>query len=63
MATVDYPLSRGFSSSAPNVSLSIGGKAEIRNSLDSARLAVFTRSIFFALAGYSADYDIYSPLW
>jgi hypothetical protein len=63
VATVDHPLSRGLSSGAPNASLSVGSKAEIRNSLDSARLAVFARSISFALAGHSADYDVCSPLW
>jgi hypothetical protein len=65
VATVDYPLSRVFSSDvdAPNTSLSVKGKAEIGNSLDSARLAVFARSISFALIGHSADHDIYSPLW
>jgi hypothetical protein len=49
VATVDHPSSRVFSSDAdadadadaPNASLSVRGKAEIRNSLNNARLAVF----------------------
>jgi hypothetical protein len=43
IATVNHPLSRVFSSDAdaPNASLNIRGKAEIRNSLNNARLAVF----------------------
>jgi hypothetical protein len=67
MATVDHPLSRAPSSSAdadaPNASLSVRGKAEIGNSLNNARLAVFARSISFALIGHSADHDVCSPLW
>jgi hypothetical protein len=65
VATVDHPLSRVFSSvvNAPNASLSVKGKAEIGNSLNNARLAVFARSISFALIGHSADHDICSPLW
>jgi hypothetical protein len=61
MATVDYPSSRVFSFDAPNASLSIGGKAKIRNSLNNVRLAVFARSISFALIRHSYDYDICSP--
>jgi hypothetical protein len=68
MATVDHPLSRVPSSDAadadtPNASLSVRGKAEIKNNLNNACLAVFARSISFALIRYSADHDICSPLW
>jgi hypothetical protein len=65
VATVDHPSSRVFSSDvdAPNASFSVGGKAEIGNSLDNARLAVFAQSISFALIGHSADHDVCSPLW
>jgi hypothetical protein len=63
VATIDHLLSRGLSSGAPNTSLSVEGKAKIGNSLDSARLAVFTRSISFALAGHSADHNVCSFLW
>jgi hypothetical protein len=63
VVTIDHSLSRVFSFNAPNASLSIGGKAEIKNSLNNARLAVFARSISFALIGHSADYDICSSFW
>jgi hypothetical protein len=48
---------------ASNAFLSIGGKAKIENSLDNAHLAVFARSISFALIRHSADYDICSSFW
>jgi hypothetical protein len=41
IVTVDYPLSRVFSFNAPNAFLSVRDKAEIGNSLNNARLAVF----------------------
>jgi hypothetical protein len=65
MATVDYPLSRVFffDVDAPNASLSVEGKAEIGNSLNNARLAVFARSIFFALIRHFSNHDVCSPLW
>jgi hypothetical protein len=65
MATVDYFLSYVFSSNADtlNISFSVRGKAKIRNNLNNARLAIFTRSISFAFIRYSADYNICSPLW
>jgi hypothetical protein len=65
MTTVDHPLSRVFSSDAdaPNASLSVRGKAEIKNSFDNARLAVFARSISFAFIGHSADHDVCSSFW
>jgi hypothetical protein len=61
MATVDHPSSRILSFYAPHASLSIGGIAKIGNSLNSARLAAFARTISFTLAGHSSDYDIYCP--
>jgi hypothetical protein len=63
IATVDYPLSYMLSSYAPYTSLNIKGIAKIGNSLDSARLAAFARTISFTLAGYSPDYDICCPPW
>jgi hypothetical protein len=63
MATVDHSLSRVFSFDAPNASLSVRGKAKIRNSLNNARLAVFARSISFAFIRHSADHDMCSSLW
>jgi hypothetical protein len=65
MATVDHLLSRVFSFSvadvdAPNASFSVRGKAEIENSFNNVRLAVFARSISFALIRHSADHDICS---
>jgi hypothetical protein len=63
MATVNHPSSRMLSSCAPHASLSVGGIAEIGNSLDSARLAAFARSISFVLAGHSLDHDVYCPPW
>jgi hypothetical protein len=63
VATVDHLLSRvpffdAADADAPNASFSVRGKAEIRNSFDNARLAVFARSISFALIEYSADHNI-----
>ena len=58
-AAVDPPSSRRLSSCAPHASLKVGGVAEIGNSLDSARLAVFARAISLTLAGYSLNYNIY----
>jgi hypothetical protein len=63
IATVDHPSSRMLFSCAPHASLSVGGMAEIGNSLDSARLAAFARTISFTLAGHSPDYDICCPPW
>jgi hypothetical protein len=65
MATVACELSanRVLSSGAPKASLSVGGIAEVGNSLNSARLAVFARDISLTLAGHSADHDVCSPLW
>jgi hypothetical protein len=63
VATVDHPSSRMLSSCAPHASLSVGGMAEIGNSLDSARLAAFARTISFTLAGHSPDHDVYCPPW
>jgi hypothetical protein len=63
IATVDHPSSRVLSSYAPYASLSVRGMAEIGNSLNSARLAAFARTISFTLAGHSPDHDIYYPPW
>jgi hypothetical protein len=63
MATINHPLSRVFFFDAPNASFSVRGKAEIGNSLNNARLAVFARSISFALIRHSCDYDICSSPW
>jgi hypothetical protein len=48
---------------ALNASLSVRGKAEIRNSFNSVRLTVFARSISFAFIRHSADHDICFFLW
>ena len=61
--TIDYSLSGVFSSYVPHASLSIEAVAEIGNSVDSVCLAAFARSISFALAGHSADHNIWLPLW
>jgi hypothetical protein len=68
MIIMNHLLSRVPSSNAadadtPNTSFSVRGKAEIRNSLNNARLAIFARSIFFALIGHSADHNICSFFW
>ena len=62
-AAVDPPSSRRLSSCAPHASLKVGGVAEIGNSLDSARLAVFARAISLTLAGHSPDHDVCCPPW
>jgi hypothetical protein len=67
VVTVDHPLSRVLSPNAdadtPNASLSVRGKAKIRNSLNNARLTIFARSISFAFIRHSADHDICFSLW
>jgi hypothetical protein len=63
MATVDYLSSRILSACAPHASLSVGGMAEIGNSLESVRLAAFARAISFTLVGHSSDHDKCCPPW
>jgi hypothetical protein len=63
IATVDHPSSRVLFFYAPYASLSVRGMAEIGNSLDSARLAAFARTISFTLAGHSPDHDVCCPPW
>jgi hypothetical protein len=63
IAIVDHSSSRILFFCAPYASLSIEGIAEIGNSLNSARLAAFARTISFTLAGHSPDYNIYYPPW
>jgi hypothetical protein len=59
----ESPERRVFSTStALNISLSVGTAVNIRNSFGSVNLAVFARSISFTLAGHSADYNVCSPL-
>jgi hypothetical protein len=57
------PERRVFSAggTALNVSLSVGTVVDIRNSFGSVDLAAFARSVSFTLAGYSINYNIYSP--
>ena len=52
-----------LSACAPHASLSVGGMAEIGNSLESVRLAAFARTISFTLAGHSPDHDGCYPPW
>jgi hypothetical protein len=59
----ESPKKRVFSiNTALNISLSVETAINIRNSFGSVNLAVFARSISFILAGYSTNYNIYSPL-
>jgi hypothetical protein len=60
---IDYSSSYMLSFCAPYASLKVEGVAEIGNSLNSARLAVFARPISLTLAGHSPDHDIYCPSW
>jgi hypothetical protein len=47
---------------APNISFSVETAVDIRNSFNSVDFAAFALNISFILAGYSANYNIYSPL-
>jgi hypothetical protein len=61
---VAYELSkrRVFSiNTALNISLSVGTAVNIRNNFGSVNFTAFALSISFILAGYSINYNIYSP--
>jgi hypothetical protein len=59
----ESPKRRVFSAGmTPNTSLNVGTAVNIRNNFGSVDLAALARSISFTLAGYSTNYNIYSPL-
>jgi hypothetical protein len=58
----ELPERRVFSAgAAPNISLSVGTAVNIRNSFGSVDFTAFALTVSFILAGYSANYNIYSP--
>jgi hypothetical protein len=60
--TYELPERRVFSTStALNISLSVGTAVNIKNSFGSINFTAFTLSVSFILAGHSANYNIYSP--